>query len=301
MKQYPPALQFAIFIGFFIGFYVLYFIFLITFFPYISGMTIWTLQNSDPSIPKVLGYLKLTQFLYTLVVYLVPALLFARLTESKPAVAIGMQRRPPFVPALLGLGIMLVSLPLVGFIADWNHSWHFSAEARELEKKYEVLTRALLKMSDISTLLLNIVLFAALPAIAEESFFRGVVQKLLVQMVPKKAAWGAVLITAILFSAVHMQWLDFLPRVILGFLLGAIYYLSGNLWLSILGHTLNNGLQVILMYLYQTGITHTDPMTSEPTPWYLAIISLLLTTILIWLFKKCLPKSKEPISEGATS
>lgn len=287
MKQYPAPFQFAIFIGFFIGFYLLYFLFLIIVFPHISGYTIFTLQNMDPSIPKVLGYRKLTQILYTLVVYLLPALIFARLSSQKPLAYLSMERGPRVLPAILGILIILSSLPLVDLSAQWNMTWPVSEAARMLEKEGEDLTRALLKMDGFSTLLVNILCFAVLPAVAEEAFFRGVVQRLMIRMIPLKGgAWIAILVTALLFSAVHVQWLSFVPRVILGFLLGAVYYLTGNLWVSILAHTLNNGLQVVLMYLFQMHMIKTDPMESSEASWYMAVISLGVTVLLLWVLEK---------------
>src|SRR5947208_1301201 len=100
LRQYPPALQIVTFLGLFIGFSLLYGIFLVTVFPYISGYTIETLQTADPSLPKVLGYLKLTQFLYTLVVYLCPAALFAYLADPSPAQWMHLQKPPKVLPAV---------------------------------------------------------------------------------------------------------------------------------------------------------------------------------------------------------
>lgn len=287
MKQYPPSFQFAIFIGFFIGFYLLYFLFLIIVFPHISGYTIFTLQSLDSSVPKVLGYRKLTQILYTLVVYLCPALIFARLAAPKPLEYLSMQRAPKFIPAILAILIILVSLPMVDLSAQWNLTWPVSETMRMQEEVAERMTRDLLKMDSFSTLLLNILFFAVMPAIAEEAFFRSVVQRLMIKMMPvKNGAWVAILITALLFSAVHMQWLSFVPRVILGFLLGVIYYLSGNLWLSILAHSINNGLQVVLMYLFQMHLMKTDPMASGQSNWLAAIASLVLTALWVWLLQR---------------
>lgn len=285
LRQYPPALQIATFFGLFIGFSLLYGIFLITVFPYISGYTIETLQTADPSLPKVLGYLKLTQFLYTLVVYLCPAALFAYLAAPSPVQWMHLQKAPRVLPAALAILVMLAALPVVGFAGDWNHTWQLSGSSMQMEEQAELLTRVLLKMPDLGTLLVNIILIAILPAIAEEFFFRGVIQRLLIQAMPK-IPWIAVILTAVFFSAIHMEWLDFIPRIILGFLLGAIYYLSGNLWLSILGHFLNNGMQVVMVYLYQAKLIHDDPMQSETTAWYSAAISLIITVALLWYLRK---------------
>ena len=287
MKQYPPSFQFVIFIGFFIGFYLLYFLFLIIVFPHISGYTIFTLQSLDSSVPKVLGYRKLTQILYTLVVYLFPALIFARLAAPKPLEYLSMNRAPRFIPAILAILIILVSLPMVDLSAQWNLTWPVSETMRMQEEVAERMTRDLLKMDTFSTLLGNILFFAVMPAIAEEAFFRSVVQRLMIKMMPfKNGAWVAILVTALLFSAVHMQWLSFVPRVILGFLLGVIYYLTGNLWLSILAHSINNGLQVVLMYLFQMHLMKTDPMASGQSNWLAAIASLVVTALWVWVLQR---------------
>lgn len=285
MKQSPIALQFATFIGLFIGFSLLYGVFLVTVFPSISGYTLETLQAADPSLPKVLGYLKLTQFLYTLVVYFVPAALFAYLSDPLPLSWMGLQKSPRLLPVILALGIMVLSLPLVGYTSDWNHTWKLSGASMDMEAEAEKLTRILLKMPDTGSLFINLGMIALLPAIAEEFFFRGVMQRLFIQAMPK-APWVAVIITATLFSAIHLEWLDFIPRVVLGFLLGAIYYTTGNLWLSILGHFLNNGAQVVMMYLFQAKLIHDDPMQSEPTAWWSALISLIITAALCRYLKQ---------------
>lgn len=301
LKQYPPSLQFAAFVGLFLIFLVLYVFFLAFVFPLISGYSLTTLQSElstaeevlRPVSPKVLGYLKLTQFLYTLIVYLLPPIFFAYLVDNRAGNWLRIDQKPRFLPVILAFLIMIVALPFVSYTGDWNHTWPFSPELRKMEEQTEALTRVLLNMPDISSLLVNLLIIAVIPAIAEEFFFRGVVQRLYIKMMPA-TPWLAVFIAAICFSAIHMQWMDFIPRLLLGFLLGAIYYLSGNLWLSILGHFLNNGLQIVLVYLYQAKMIKTDPMSTSPTQWYIAAISLALTIGSIWLFdKQTMPGEKE--------
>lgn len=301
LKQYPPSLQFATFVGLFLLFLVFYVFFLTFVFPLISGHSLTTLQSElssaeealRPVSPKVLGYLKLTQFLYTLIVYLLPPVFFAFLMDNRAGNWLRIDQKPRFLPVILAFLIMIVALPFVSYTGDWNHSWPFSPELRKMEEQTEVLTRILLNMPDISSLLVNLLIIAIIPAIAEEFFFRGVLQRMFIKMMPGMP-WLAVFIAAICFSAIHMQWMDFIPRLLLGFLLGAIYYLSGNLWLSILGHFLNNALQIVMVYLYQAKMIKTDPMAATPTEWYIAAISLALTIGAIWLFdKQTMPGEKE--------
>ena len=77
-------------------------------------------------------------------------------------------------------------------------------------------------------LLIMIFLVGMLPAIGEELFFRGILQKLFIQIFKK--AWPGIIFTAFLFSAIHMQFMGFFPRMALGIILGALYWYSGSLY-----------------------------------------------------------------------
>lgn len=284
LKQYSPLLQFVAFIGIFIGFMLLSLALLTTGLPLISDYTFEQLQNAGTADPKVVGYLKLIQFLYTFTVYLLPAWLFAYLADPQPLEWSGLHKSPKLLPVILSLLIMFSAGWAVGITAEWNMQWEVPQVFHELESQADKLTRNMLQMHHFGDLLLNLALIAVLPALAEELFFRGVLQRLIIQLV--RQPWIGVLLTAILFSLVHLQMLSFLPRVVLGFLLGAIYLVSGNLWLSILGHFLNNGMQVVAVYLFQMKIINDDPLQSETVSWYVALISALVTLALLWVLHK---------------
>lgn len=286
LKQYPPLLQFVTFIGFFIGFMLLYVLFLNTVFPAFSGYSILELQNTaNLKDPKVIAYLKLTQFLYTLIVYLVPSALFAYFWQSRPLAGLGMAKMPTPILIILSILIMFCSLAMVGTLAEWNQSWPLPQSIRDAQAQLEKITTVMLHMPHLSDLFINLLLIALVPAIGEELFFRGVLQPVMIDMMRMK--WLGVIFTAIIFSAIHGDMLGFMPRILLGFLLGALYLISGNLWLSIIAHFFNNGMQVLAMYLFQAGYMKTDPAKEQPIAWYLAVASFLITTGLLWaLYKK---------------
>ena len=131
LKQYPPSLQFATFVGLFLVFLVFYIFFLAFVFPLVSGYSLTTLQSElssaeealRPVSTKVLGYLKLTQFLYTLIVYLLPPVFFAVLVDNRAGKWLRIDRKPRFLPIILAFLIMIVALPFVSYTGDWNHSW----------------------------------------------------------------------------------------------------------------------------------------------------------------------------------
>ena len=88
----------------------------------------------------------------------------------------------------------------------------------------------ILTMKSPADLVLPIFLVGALPAIGEELFFRGILQKFFIQIF--KSAWPGIIFTGFLFSAIHMQFMGFLPRMALGIILGALYWYSGSLYSS---------------------------------------------------------------------
>jgi membrane protease YdiL (CAAX protease family) len=93
-------------------------------------------------------------------------------------------------------------------------------------------------------------------------------------------------VAAILFSAIHFQFFGFVPRVLLGALFGYLYYWSGNLWLAILAHFVNNGFSVLAMYFYQQGKLGFDLESPESVPLNAVIISGVLTVALLYYFYK---------------
>jgi len=103
----------------------------------------------------------------------------------------------------------------------------------------------------------NLFMIALIPALGEEFLFRGVLQRIFGEWFknPHLAVWLA----AILFSLAHYQFLGFMPRIILGALFGYIFLWTGNIWMPILAHFVNNTVGVIYYYLFSQGKIGVDP------------------------------------------
>lgn len=286
LRQYSPFMQLATIFGIWIGFMLITQLGMLTFFPAISGgYTIG--EFKDPAVwnnPAYVRAMKIFQVIYSFMAFLVPGLLFAYLAHPEPANYLGLRKKPAITQLLLALLVIFCSLPLVGALNEWNTSWPLPQSLRDLEESMAEQTKRLLDMPDISSMLMNLFMLALLPAIAEEVLFRGVVQRILTQML--KNGWVAAIITGIIFSAIHFQFLGFMPRFLLGFLMGAIYFVTGNLWLSIAGHFLNNGLQVVLVYLYQIKLISYDATKDDHVPLYIAFVSVAVTAILLWQLRQ---------------
>ena len=89
---------------------------------------------------------------------------------------------------------------------------------------------------------MNILIIAIMAGIGEELMFRGVIQKILIGWT--KDIHLGILYTAIIFSTIHFQFYGFVPRMILGMVLGYLYIWSKSLWVPVIAHAINNALTV---------------------------------------------------------
>ena len=105
-------------------------------------------------------------------------------------------------------------------------------------------------------------MLAILPAVFEETLFRGGMQNLLSD--GRSMPVLAIIVTSIVFSAIHFSYLGFLSRFALSFILGWMYYRTGNLWLSIIGHALNNAVALTVLYVMKLEEPDIDLNKADP-------------------------------------
>ncbi|MBN4072172.1 CPBP family intramembrane metalloprotease [Flavobacteriales bacterium AH-315-E23] len=204
--------------------------------------------------PNVVSALKLMQIFQHLGLFIAPALLFAYMFGNKIQDYLRINRNPLPLTYLLAALIMLLALPVVNWMITLNEAMvlpEFLAGVEEWMKQAEEsatgITEKFLIMDSTGDLVVNLLMIAILPAIGEELLFRGVIQRILISWT-KNIHWG-VWISAILFSAMHMQFYGFLPRMMLGVLFGYLFVWSGSLLLPMFCHLINNGAAVIFAYL----------------------------------------------------
>jgi membrane protease YdiL (CAAX protease family) len=194
----------------------------------------------------------------------------------------------------LGLAIllMIVALPLINWTAELNQKIPFPHFLNGLEnwmhsKEDEVarLTELFLKVDGIGGLAINLFIMAFMAALGEELLFRGVLQKLFYTM--SRNIHVSIWITAFLFSAMHLQFLTFFPRFLMGASFGYLLVWSGSIWVPILAHFSNNAFAVILHYFISTGkvpsnIEHLGSDQALP----FVTISIVLTFFILNKFRK---------------
>ena len=190
---------------------------------------------------------------------------------------------------------MVIALVLgISPITEWNANvelpeWlgAFGDFMKEMEPQASQLTKAMTSDMTPATFLLVLVVVGVIPAIGEEFVFRGLIQTEMQRAVrnPHLAIW----LTAVFFSAFHLQFFGFVPRVLLGAFMGYLYFWSGNLWFPILAHFLNNGLQVIVLYLLQLKVHSFDPESTDAAPLPFVVTCIVLLAGLLYYCKKNIP------------
>ncbi len=202
------------------------------------------------------------------------------------------QRQSKAIYLVAGL-FLFVCGPLMQLLAKWNADLSLPSSLQALERwmkaqeeSMALLTEQVVMVDDLSFLFLNLVVMAVLPAIAEEFYFRGSLMHIVQRMVQNNHL--TVWITAIVFSAIHLQFYGFFPRLMLGVFFGYMLVWTQNIWIPVLGHFINNASVTIMAYYYaRQGKTYQDLQHYETYPIIVYIGSFILTGLLgYWLWRK---------------
>jgi membrane protease YdiL (CAAX protease family) len=230
-----------------------------------SGMFIFGLEVNDIintfqtySDPVMIGFLKYVQGFTSVGMFIVSAIAAAYFIDTDWKMLLGLKEKPGIIVVLLAVAFVIVILPFTNLLTYYNSNLHLpdsmsSLETffREKEVQMNEIMESLLKPTGMGGLLINLLVIAVIPAVGEELTFRGIIQKLF-QRWFGHPHW-AIILTAFLFSAMHVQFLSFLPRFFLGLVLGYLFYWSGSIWLTMLVHFINNAMAVIFYHFYYGG------------------------------------------------
>jgi membrane protease YdiL (CAAX protease family) len=155
----------------------------------------------------------------------------------------------------------------------------------------EVLTK-MLEMIGMSDLLLNFFFIALVPAVLEEIFFRGVLQNLLHQATGSPHA--GIFITSLLFAAVHLNPVQFIPMVFLAMVLGYVFYYTNSIFCSIAVHFFNNALAVSAYYFQESSNVAKEIVSDTYTPPLLVVLMfVVILSIAFYLLQNLKSKYHE--------
>ncbi len=262
--------------------------------------TISKMKTPHPHLGFFIRGMQLAQFLG---LFLVPSWLASRLFSEEPARTY-LQLTRPVHPGfwVIAITALLFALPLVQWLGELNRVVEFPPALADWMKEQENdandTVKALLGLRSVKDLLLNVVFVAGLAAVGEELLFRGVLQKIFFRQF--KQAWPAILLSAFLFSAMHLQFYGFLPRFALGILLGAIYWYSGSLWTAILAHFFYDALLIVLVY-FNPVLLNDEPVVGPQTLMVSGLVSALLVTMhLHWMIRQTTADQHQDPTKGSS-
>lgn len=246
----------------------------------------------DLSNPTILIFLKIAQVVLVSITFIVPVVFFSYVIREEKIAFLPLKKLPNWKYFLVGLTICIIALPLVSGTAYWNSQMHFPAFLSGVEDWMRVKENAanetikiFFSNNTFGNMITNLFVIAFMAGLSEEIFFRGFIQRLFIEN--KINYHVAVWTTAILFSAIHLQFFGFVPRMLLGAVLGYLYVFTNNLWVPIIAHTVNNGFAVVMAYL--TGNMESDPLTKngeeQISPILVVVSAVLVIAQLIYLYK----------------
>ena len=243
--------------------------------------------------PANSGIMKLIQTITAIVGFFLPTLFAATLLSRRPIKLIGFSsagiKLNQVILAILLVGAALLVSSSLSYLTNnipIPESWKVRFDKMELE--YNTQVSAIISLKNAKDYILALIIMAFLPALCEETLFRGGLQNFLTRGTNRP--WLSIIIVSILFSLAHFSFYGFLSRFFLGIVLGALYYYSGKLWLSIVAHFINNALAITVLYIStQQGQPLQEAIKQDATS-YWGMLAAPLVIVLFVAFRKASAK-----------
>ena len=258
---------------------------------------------------SVLSILLIKQGLLTLLTvqdllaFIVPAIVAMAIFYRRPFHAMGLDRAPGWLSLVVIILFYIVSLPAMNCLVSFNEamslpSWMGGLESwmREAEDAAAEATQRILDINSAGMLVASVFVVGFMAGLSEEMLFRGAMLRTMQDS--RLGTHAVVWIVAILFSAFHMQFYGFIPRMVLGLWLGYLFVWTRNLWVPIIAHTLNNSTVVVFSYLTNKGLVpegfadNIGIPAEGALPW-LAIVSFIASIIIAAWAYRCLTSKAE--------
>lgn len=204
------------------------------------------------------------QLFFEMFVFVLPPILLSILISGHPLKYFETFDKLNWRKYILGLIILLLASLFIQLLIIDKETFVFPASLKWLESSsrqaqaaYDNIIKQLMSVKRVSQLLVVFTMVAILPAIGEELLFRGVLQRNLYEW--SKKSWLAILLSGLVFGLMHFEFYNFFALCFMGFVLGWIYNITKNIWLTIFLHFSNNAVSFLAMYFYQQGNTKINP------------------------------------------
>ena len=264
----------------------------------VIGLAYVFITKSNPQDLNSLRFMQISSQLFT---FVFPPIAYAFLVKEKPVNTLGL-KNAKILWFLIGTAMIFAIMPLNSILAEWNAGLKLPESLSALEQMIKdmqesasAMIEKFVSVDTIGGLMLNLFMIAGLAALGEELLFRSIIQTSLIKIC--KNAHVGILIASAIFSFIHLEFYGFVPRLILGMLLGYMFYFSGSIWIPMLMHFLNNGTVVFIYFLNNKGITNIDVDTFGQTSIPVLIVSIVVMIVLFLLSIKYSDKERTLIDD----
>lgn len=238
--------------------------------------------------PKYFREMQVMQTISAICAFFLPTIFAASLLSRKPLELTGFKGSITMKHILFTIVIISCALALSSSLGYLSYQIPFPDVIKEyfikLESNYAKMAASLIRLDNPFELVLSIFVMAAVPAVCEETLFRGGLQNYMYR--GTKKLWFSVIVVSIIFSAVHFSFFGFLSRLMLGIVLGLLYQYSGRLWLPIIAHFINNAAAVIAMYVQKSNGKPMEEILNDRDGSYLGFLAIPLLVFLFVKFKQ---------------
>lgn len=263
-----------------------------------SGATFQDLLQTGgdfSKVPNAWMSMIIGQGLGSFVGFVGTAWLYWRVIEKKQWSDLNFQSLPTIRVFFMVILIEVCFMGFNGWLQELNQNFVFpesmkglEAVLKSMEDKLSETTKFFTNFTSFGQFLLAFLVIAVIAGVGEELVFRGLLMRKL--WLGTKNIHVAIWVSGFIFAVIHFQFYGILPRMMLGVLFGYLYYWTGNLWVPIAAHIFNNGVAIIIMYLYNLKIVKTDIESIDHIPMPIVFFSLIATAGLLFLFKNYVQK-----------
>jgi len=245
------------------------------------GLSLGNEVETSKSMDQVsVGTMKLMQAASSLLFFLLPAFLFSVFVfRGRYLYFLGFKPAEKTSMYVLSGIVMILALPFVFWLGELNRMIELPEWMIRMEQSTSKQMEEFLKVNHWYDVPVNILIIALLPAICEELFFRGALQRVMIHV--SRSPIAGIILAAVLFSALHLQFAGFLPRFFLGMILGFLYWYSGSLWTSIIGHFVFNAIQVIWVSFAPKYVNENPSL-----PLLVALVSGVSIATILYFFRR---------------
>ena len=276
-----------------------FFLFFLTFSGLMLTSFVILLTMTPDQMMNSANSMRLAMAIQTIFLFVVPALFFAYLCQEVPKDYLKIETSTNYTLLFFAILFIIVAQPLINSISYYNQQLTLPESMASLEQWMRATEDSALKSLNILFadktifgLIFNLLVLAIVAGLGEELFFRGCIQQIMKKIFVNRHA--AIWITAIIFSAVHFQFYGFIPRVLLGALLGYLFMWSGNIWIPVIIHTLHNAINVVLTYLYYGSSEYEQMENMEfGQNALIIVISFVLSVVTLFMIYRSRIISKE--------